>query len=94
MPSPFPGMDPFIEGQRWSVYEREDGKRISLVRTVDGVTTLVTGTGGLEEEAAYYHLARFAIRHGRHFEAMFLLLRVRALAALTAAVSRSAPTRS
>jgi Protein of unknown function (DUF4245) len=36
-------------GRTWDVVEREDGKRTSLVSTSRGVTTLVTGTGTLDE---------------------------------------------
>ena len=38
-----------IDGQKWTVLERADGERTSLVRTEDGVTTLVTGTGDVAE---------------------------------------------
>jgi hypothetical protein len=38
-----------VGGRTWDVVEREDGKRTSLVSTTRGVTTLVTGTGTLDE---------------------------------------------
>lgn len=39
-------------GRTWEVIEREDGKRTSLVNTARGVTTLVTGTGSIDELTA------------------------------------------
>lgn len=38
-----------VAGRTWDVVERDDGKRTSLVNTTRGVTTLVTGTGTLDE---------------------------------------------
>jgi hypothetical protein len=38
-----------IGGVRWTKVVRADGKRNSLVRTADGVTTLVTGGSGFDE---------------------------------------------
>jgi hypothetical protein len=38
-----------VGDERWTRYEREDGKRASLVKVEDGVTTLVTGTGSQDE---------------------------------------------
>lgn len=38
-----------IDGATWTVLERADGERRSLVLTTDGVTTLVTGSGDIDE---------------------------------------------
>jgi len=40
-----------INGTTWTKIEREDGARRSLVRSADGVTTLVTGGGDFDELA-------------------------------------------
>jgi hypothetical protein len=38
-----------IDGKSWTVLERDDGQRRSLVLSSNGVTTLVTGTGDIDE---------------------------------------------
>jgi len=38
-----------IDGRTWTVLERADGERRSLVLSSDGVTTLITGTGDVNE---------------------------------------------